>query len=55
MSNLQLSFGSQEEAVAYCERLGYEYTVDKVIDKQPRSKSYAANFSWDKRTRKSTK
>ncbi len=52
---MQLSFPSQEEAIAYCERLGYEYTVEKVLDKKPRSKSYGNNFSWNKRTRTSTK
>nr|CAG4650486.1 EOG090X0DNW [Sida crystallina] len=55
LSNVQLSFGTQEEAVKYCERMGYEYSVDKVVDKQPRSKSYGLNFSWNKRTRTSTK
>jgi len=55
LSNVQLSFGTREEAIAYCEKHGYQYTVDKVIDKQPRPKSYGANFSWNKKTRTSTK
>nr|CAG4648887.1 EOG090X0DNW [Polyphemus pediculus] len=55
LSNVELSFGSKEEAIAYCEKYGWEYSVSKVIDKQPRSKSYGANFSWNKKTRTSTK
>ena len=43
---MQLNFGTREEAIAYCEKHGYEYSVEKVIDKQPRPKSYGANFSW---------
>ena len=46
LSNVQLSFGTREEAIAYCEKHGYQYTVEKVIEKQPRTKSYGANFSW---------
>uniref|UniRef100_A0A4Y7NMM6 NADH dehydrogenase [ubiquinone] iron-sulfur protein 4, mitochondrial n=1 Tax=Simocephalus serrulatus TaxID=117539 RepID=A0A4Y7NMM6_9CRUS len=55
LSNLQLSFATKEDAVAFCDKYGYEYSVSEVVEKQIRPKSYGANFSWNKKTRTSTK
>ncbi|KAK3731446.1 hypothetical protein QZH41_013628 [Actinostola sp. cb2023] len=55
LSNVTLDFGSKEEAIAFAESQGFKYEVD---DKQERTvipKSYGANFSWNKKTRVSTK
>lgn len=46
LSNLQLDFSTKEEAIAFCEKHGYEYSVSEVVEKQVRPKSYGANFSW---------
>ena len=46
LSNIQLSFATKEEAVAFCEKHGWDYSVSEVVEKQPRPKSYGANFSW---------
>uniref|UniRef100_A0A4Y7MSL0 NADH dehydrogenase [ubiquinone] iron-sulfur protein 4, mitochondrial n=1 Tax=Daphnia pulex TaxID=6669 RepID=A0A4Y7MSL0_DAPPU len=55
LSNMQLSFGNKEEAIAFCEKNGWDYSVNEVVEKQPRPKSYGINFSWNKKTRTSTK
>uniref|UniRef100_A0A4Y7MLG3 NADH dehydrogenase [ubiquinone] iron-sulfur protein 4, mitochondrial n=1 Tax=Daphnia magna TaxID=35525 RepID=A0A4Y7MLG3_9CRUS len=55
LSNIQLSFSNKEDAVAFCEKNGWDYSVTEVVSKQPRPKSYGANFAWDKKTRTSTK
>ncbi|XP_022213369.1 NADH dehydrogenase [ubiquinone] iron-sulfur protein 4, mitochondrial-like [Drosophila obscura] len=57
LSNLNLHFGTKDEAVTYCERNGWRWYIDaqeKKPKKQP-VKSYGVNFSWNKRTRLSTK
>uniref|UniRef100_A0A4Y7M088 NADH dehydrogenase [ubiquinone] iron-sulfur protein 4, mitochondrial n=1 Tax=Ceriodaphnia reticulata TaxID=302197 RepID=A0A4Y7M088_9CRUS len=55
LSNIQLNFATKEEAIAFCEKHGWEYSVSDVVEKQIRPKSYGANFSWNKKTRTSTK
>nr|CAG4638739.1 EOG090X0DNW [Cyclestheria hislopi] len=55
MSNIQLKFTTKEDAMTYCESNGWEYFVETSVEKHLRSKSYGANFSWNKRTRTSTK
>nr|CAG4641205.1 EOG090X0DNW [Eulimnadia texana] len=55
LSNMQLNFASKEEAANYCERMGYDYTIELPVEKKPKVKSYGANFSWNKNTRTSTK
>ena len=52
---MQLEFSSLEDALFYCERMGYEFYIQKATEKQPRAKSYGLNFSWNKKTRTSTK
>ncbi|XP_055627428.1 NADH dehydrogenase [ubiquinone] iron-sulfur protein 4, mitochondrial [Toxorhynchites rutilus septentrionalis] len=56
LSNMRVEFGSADEAISHCERNGWRWFVDKpeVIEKS-RVKNYGVNFSWNKRTRVSTK
>ncbi|XP_040277168.1 NADH dehydrogenase [ubiquinone] iron-sulfur protein 4, mitochondrial [Bufo bufo] len=55
LSNMVLSFTSKEDAIAFVEKNGWSYEVDERRIPKPKSKSYGANFSWNKRTRISTK
>ncbi|XP_034397540.1 NADH dehydrogenase [ubiquinone] iron-sulfur protein 4, mitochondrial [Cyclopterus lumpus] len=55
LSNMVLSFSSKEDAVAFAEKNGWSYDVTEKRTAKPRVKSYGANFSWDKRTRRSAK
>lgn len=55
LSNMLLSFSTKEEAIAFAEKNGWSYDVQERRIPKPKSKSYGANFSWNKRTRVSTK
>ncbi|XP_023814711.1 NADH dehydrogenase [ubiquinone] iron-sulfur protein 4, mitochondrial [Oryzias latipes] len=55
LSNMVLSFSSKEDAIAFAEKNGWSYEVTEKRSSKPRVKSYGANFSWDKRTRRSAK
>ncbi|TKS78365.1 NADH dehydrogenase [ubiquinone] iron-sulfur protein 4, mitochondrial [Collichthys lucidus] len=55
LSNMMLSFSSKEDAIAFAEKNGWSYDVTEKRNSKPRVKSYGANFSWDKRTRRSAK
>ncbi|GAB1605131.1 NADH dehydrogenase [ubiquinone] iron-sulfur protein 4, mitochondrial-like [Argonauta hians] len=55
LSNIKLDFASPEDAMEYCEQNGWEYFVESKQVRTFKKKSYAANFSWDKRTRRSCK
>ncbi|KAM9744453.1 NADH dehydrogenase [ubiquinone] iron-sulfur protein 4, mitochondrial [Menidia menidia] len=55
LSNMVLSFSSKEDAVAFAEKNGWSYDITDKRSAKPRVKSYGANFSWDKRSRRSTK
>eukprot|EP00088_Acartia_fossae_P068292 TRINITY_DN862_c0_g1_i2.p1 TRINITY_DN862_c0_g1~~TRINITY_DN862_c0_g1_i2.p1 ORF type:complete len:191 (+),score=47.99 TRINITY_DN862_c0_g1_i2:35-574(+) len=55
LSNVQLDFASKEEAVAYAEKNKWAYILEDPKERAPKAKSYALNFAWNKRTRKSTK
>ncbi|XP_046604006.1 NADH dehydrogenase [ubiquinone] iron-sulfur protein 4, mitochondrial [Neodiprion virginianus] len=54
-SNLKVEFATKEEAIAHCEKMGWRYYIQKPNAKTPKPRSYGVNFSWDKRTRVSTK
>ncbi|MCL4137535.1 UNVERIFIED_CONTAM: hypothetical protein GTU68_013284 [Idotea baltica] len=54
-SNLEVDFHGKEEAIAFCEKNGWAWELQSPPQKTPRAKSYAANFSWNARTRRSTK
>lgn len=56
LSNTVVSFNTKEEAIAHCEKAGWKWFVSPVEKpKQKKPKNYAEIFSWDKRTRASTK
>merc|ERR1712079_47476 len=55
LSNMLIEFASKEEAVEFVEKNGWDYWVEDPKELSPKAKSYALNFSWNKRTRKSTK
>ncbi|XP_069483365.1 NADH dehydrogenase [ubiquinone] iron-sulfur protein 4, mitochondrial [Ambystoma mexicanum] len=55
LSNMVLSFTCKEDAIAFAEKNGWSYQVEERMVTKPKTKSYGANFSWNKRTRVSTK
>ena len=55
LSNMILEFASKEDAIAFVEKNGWDYWVEDPKERAPKAKSYALNFAWAKRTRKSTK
>jgi NADH dehydrogenase (ubiquinone) Fe-S protein 4 len=56
LSNMKVQFHTEEEAVAFCEKNGWKWYVEKQkMEKELKPKSYGVNFSWNKRTRVSTK
>ena len=55
VSNILMDFATKEDAVAFAERHGWEYELEDPKERLPKVKSYALNFAWNKRTRKSTK
>lgn len=56
VSNLKVSFLTKEDAVRYCETNGWQYFIDEGKLERPfKPKSYGVNFSWNRRTRVSTK
>ncbi|XP_053981153.1 NADH dehydrogenase [ubiquinone] iron-sulfur protein 4, mitochondrial [Hylaeus volcanicus] len=55
MSNIKVEFASETEAIAHCEKMGWEYYIQKPNVNNPKPRSYGTNFAWNKRTRVSTK
>ena len=55
LSNMVIDFATKEEAIAFVEKNGWDYWVEDPKERAPKAKSYALNFAWNKRTRKSTK
>ncbi|XP_022105217.1 NADH dehydrogenase [ubiquinone] iron-sulfur protein 4, mitochondrial-like [Acanthaster planci] len=55
LSNVALSFRTKEEAASFAEKNGWWYEIEELPSRAMRPKSYGANFSWDKKTRVSTK
>ncbi|KAK9694176.1 NADH dehydrogenase ubiquinone Fe-S protein 4 [Popillia japonica] len=54
-SNLKVQFNNKDEAIVYCEKNGWKWFLQEKTTKQMKPKSYGVNFSWNKRTRASTK
>jgi hypothetical protein len=48
LNEVQLRFNSSNEAVAFADRLGLDYTVIAPHDSAERPKSYADNFRYDR-------
>lgn len=55
MSNIKVNFDTKDEAIQHCKKMGWQYSVQKPPEGQPKQRSYGTNFSWDKRTRVTTK
>jgi NADH dehydrogenase (ubiquinone) Fe-S protein 4 len=55
LSNLNIEFTTKEDAIRYCERLGWQYDVEEPHIASWKTKSYGANFAWNKRSRISCK
>ena len=55
LSNLRLVFTTREDAARFCDKNGWTYFVEEPFVRKPLRKSYADNFSWDKRTRVGSK
>ncbi|GFS11473.1 NADH dehydrogenase [ubiquinone] iron-sulfur protein 4, mitochondrial [Elysia marginata] len=55
LSNTEVNFGSKEDAIAFCEKNGWDWFVEEQQKPKRMMKSYGSNFAWDKRTRVSTK
>ncbi|XP_076750190.1 NADH:ubiquinone oxidoreductase subunit 18 [Xylocopa sonorina] len=55
LSNLQVGFATKEEAITHCNKMGWKYYIQKPNVNNPKPRNYGTNFSWNKRTRVSTK
>jgi NADH dehydrogenase (ubiquinone) Fe-S protein 4 len=55
LSMIDVQFTNKDDAITYCERNGWEYEVDEKHEVYLKPKSYGANFSWNKKSRISTK
>lgn len=56
LSNMKVQFNTREEAIEHCEQNGWKWFVDGEVRNPPkRNKNYGINFSWNRRTRVSTK
>lgn len=55
LSNMQVAFTNKEEAMEFCHKMGWKYYVQEPQASNPKPRSYGTNFSWNRRTRVSTK
>jgi len=55
LSNMQVRFTTREDAIAFVEKNGWQYQLEEPKYRKPKVKSYGANFSWNKRTRRANK
>ncbi len=55
LSNIQIDFTDKDDAVAFCEKNGWPWFIEEPVQPPMKPKSYGSNFSWNKRTRVSTK
>lgn len=55
VSNLTLNFPTKEAAIAFCDKNELAWFVEEQPERRVRRKSYADNFSWNKRTRLGSK
>ncbi|KAG6804581.1 NADH dehydrogenase [ubiquinone] iron-sulfur protein 4, mitochondrial [Apis mellifera caucasica] len=55
LSNLHVTFATKEEAIAHCNKMRWKYYIQNPNINNPKPRSYGTNFSWNKRTRVSTK
>ncbi|XP_066593397.1 NADH dehydrogenase [ubiquinone] iron-sulfur protein 4, mitochondrial [Prorops nasuta] len=55
LSHVKIQFATKDQAIRFCERIGYKYYIQEPNKVNPKPRSYGQNFSWNKRTRVSTK
>ena len=55
LQGTRVDFETLEDAQIHCKKMGWRYVVRKPVEKEPMARSYGTNFSWNKRTRVSTK
>ncbi|KAL3288686.1 hypothetical protein HHI36_003119 [Cryptolaemus montrouzieri] len=56
LSNMKVQFQSKNDAISFCEKNGWQWFIqESKLEKSVKPKSYGINFSWNKRTRTSTK
>merc|ERR1712154_77049 len=55
LSNTECFFSSRDDAIAFREKNGWEFFIEEPKKTTMRKKSYGDNFSWNRRTRRSTK
>ncbi|XP_028158193.1 NADH dehydrogenase [ubiquinone] iron-sulfur protein 4, mitochondrial-like [Ostrinia nubilalis] len=56
LSNLKMKFPSPQEAIDHCDKNGWMWYIDvPKTDREFKPKAYATNFSWNRRSRISTK
>ncbi|XP_049964796.1 NADH dehydrogenase [ubiquinone] iron-sulfur protein 4, mitochondrial [Schistocerca serialis cubense] len=55
LSNMKIDFQTKDDAISFCEKNGWRWFVEEPKPKQAKVKNYGFNFSWNKRTRVSTK
>ncbi|XP_062516333.1 NADH dehydrogenase [ubiquinone] iron-sulfur protein 4, mitochondrial-like [Corticium candelabrum] len=55
VSNVHIEFETVDEAVTFAKKNGWLYEVDKKQEVKPKWKSYGDNFSWNRKTRVTTK
>jgi len=55
LSNTIVEFSELEDAIAYCERNKWNFEVEQPQKLRRLKKIYGENYSWNKRTRTSTK
>jgi NADH dehydrogenase (ubiquinone) Fe-S protein 4 len=52
---MQLQFASREDAINFCDKNRWTYEICEPTEREIKPKAYGSNFSWNKRTRVSTK
>merc|ERR1712002_561853 len=55
LSNMNIDFSSQEDAIAFVEKNGWDYFVEERQRPTFKRKAYGNNYSWNRRFRTSTK
>ncbi|XP_047536002.1 NADH dehydrogenase [ubiquinone] iron-sulfur protein 4, mitochondrial [Vanessa atalanta] len=56
LSNMKIQFATPDEAIEHCEKNGLIWYLDvPKVQKELKPKNYGLNFSWNRRTRVSTK
>jgi len=48
LGQVRLSFDSRDDAVAYCTKHGYAYSIQMPQQRQIKPKAYADNFKYDR-------